>query len=158
MLFYVWEDARVWTYWDHSFHVLLGYLESVSCIILHSCPSPQLLSACRREWLQLDGCYVIDIVLPGCLPGSEIHTWRARITDDCDILVYWYVRIYPFLPGSSLLSPSFYECQTDFLWHKLEYLTLLLKNLSDSWFSLEKCSIFSVIWKMFSWFDFSHPA
>ena len=35
----------------------------------------------------------------------------------------------PFLPGSSLLSPSFYDCQTDFLWHKLDYLTLLLKNL-----------------------------
>ena len=59
----------------------------------------------------------------------------------------------PFLSGSSLLSPSFYECQTDFPWHRLDYLTLVLKNLNDSWFSLEKCPIFSVIWKMFSWFD-----
>ena len=32
------------------------------------------------------------IVLSGCRPGSEIHIWRAGITDGCDIFVYWYGR------------------------------------------------------------------
>ena len=30
-LFKVWDDARVWSYWNHSFDMNLGHLESVSC-------------------------------------------------------------------------------------------------------------------------------
>ena len=31
MLFYVWEDARVWAYWNHSFDMYLNYLGQLSC-------------------------------------------------------------------------------------------------------------------------------
>ena len=34
-IFYVWEDARVWAHWNHSFHEHLNYLVPVSCF-LHS--------------------------------------------------------------------------------------------------------------------------
>ena len=51
---------------------------------------PELfLCAPQREWLQPDGCWIASIVLlHGCHWGSEIHIWRAEISDDCDILVY----------------------------------------------------------------------
>ena len=32
VLFYVWEDARVWAYWNHSFYMHFNYLGPVSCI------------------------------------------------------------------------------------------------------------------------------
>ena len=44
---------------------------------------PESLSIHHREWLQLDGCWMLFSFL-----GSEIHLWRAGITDGCDILVY----------------------------------------------------------------------
>ena len=31
VLFYVWEDARVWAHWNHSFDMHLSYLGPVSC-------------------------------------------------------------------------------------------------------------------------------
>ena len=31
VLFYVWEDARVWAHWSHSFDMLVNYLRPVSC-------------------------------------------------------------------------------------------------------------------------------
>ena len=33
-----------------------------------------------------------EFVAAACWHGSEIHIWRTRITDSCDILVYWYDR------------------------------------------------------------------
>ena len=32
MLCYVWEDARVWAHWNHSFDMHLSYLGPVSCV------------------------------------------------------------------------------------------------------------------------------
>lgn len=40
--------------------------------------------------LRSDGCQIADIV-PSWLP------WRAGITNDCDILVYWYEENTAFL-------------------------------------------------------------
>ena len=31
VLFYVWEEARVWAHWNHSFHMYLSYVGPVSC-------------------------------------------------------------------------------------------------------------------------------
>ena len=50
--------------------------------------SHHLLSAHSREWLQPDSYQIAGIILPRCPPGSEIHIWRARISDGCDILVF----------------------------------------------------------------------
>ena len=35
-----------------------------------------------------------SLQIPGCPQGSEIHIWRDEITDDPDILFYWYGRKY----------------------------------------------------------------
>lgn len=38
------------------------------------------------------------------LRAQEIYIWRARITDDCDILVYWILQeMFPFLGVGVLL-------------------------------------------------------
>ena len=55
---------------------------------LHICLS-QLLPQ-GSPWGVIDGCRIGGIVLPGCPWGSEIHIWRARIADGCDLLIYWY--------------------------------------------------------------------
>ena len=48
--FYVWEDTRVWTHWNYSFHMHLSYLEPVSRVF-HIL---SFLEAHPREWLQSD--------------------------------------------------------------------------------------------------------
>ena len=50
-----------------------------------------------------DGCPIARIVFPGHPPGSEIHIWKARITDDT--LVCGYGKKYSIpqhLPGGEL--------------------------------------------------------
>ena len=59
--------------------------------ILHFSP-PEFLSAHHKEGLQPDGCPWT--LLPECPWGSGIHIWKARITNDCEILVYWYGKTY----------------------------------------------------------------
>ena len=87
-LFYVWEDARGWALWNHSFHMHFSYLGLVSCVF-HILL--QFLSVHHKEWLQPNGCQIAGtVLLLGLTPGSKIHTGRAGITDDYDILVYWY--------------------------------------------------------------------
>ena len=54
----------------------------------------EFLSVYHREWLQPCGCQIVGTVLhPRSPQCSEIHIWRAGITDDY-ILVYWYGRKY----------------------------------------------------------------
>ena len=31
--FFVWEDASIWTHWNHSFHLYLSYLGPASCFL-----------------------------------------------------------------------------------------------------------------------------
>ena len=59
-----------------------------SCLCFFHICLLQLLRAHRPEWLKLGGCQIAGIILPRCPPGSEIHIWRARISDGCDILVF----------------------------------------------------------------------
>ena len=116
-LFYVWEDARGSALWNHSFHMHFSYLGLVSCVF--HILLLQFLSAHHKEWLQPNGCQIAGtVLLLGLTPGSKIHTGRAGITDDYDILIYWYsfVRVregpqscptlcdpmYCSLPGSFL--------------------------------------------------------
>ena len=53
------------------------------------------LSTHFREQLQSDGCWIPGIVFPGCSWGSEIHIWRTKSADDCDILhviqIHWRI-------------------------------------------------------------------
>ena len=47
-LFYVWEAARVWVHWNHSFDTCLSFQGPVSCFHL-----PKFLRAHHREWFSL---------------------------------------------------------------------------------------------------------
>ena len=59
MLFYIWEDGRVWVHWNHFFHLHLSYLVPVSCMFCifppptpPSTPAPTAPQCSSREWLQ----------------------------------------------------------------------------------------------------------
>ena len=75
MIFYVWEDARVWACWNHSFHTHLSNLEPVSCFHILGSSGLPIGS----------GCSLMD---------TRSHrysfpfwvVWRAGIVDDCDII------------------------------------------------------------------------
>ena len=56
-LFYVWEAARVWVHWNHSFDTCLSFQGPVSCFHL-----PKFLRAHHREWLQSDGHKMASIL------------------------------------------------------------------------------------------------
>ena len=81
VLFYIWEDARVWAYQTHSFHVHLSYPGPVSCAF-HILSSP---GAHRGEWLQswglLDGRY--SQPSSGAHPGGlqSLMTVTSLFTD-----------------------------------------------------------------------------
>ena len=49
------------------------------------------------------------LLLPECPWGSGVHIWRTIITDDCDILVYWYGRKYSIPQGESLYESSIFR-------------------------------------------------
>ena len=70
-VFYVWEDARVWAGWNHSFYRLLSYSESASCVFTSWAPwgltigsswslmtarSPVLFSFLDALGLTMEGC------------------------------------------------------------------------------------------------------
>ena len=96
----------------------------ISCIFLH----PELL--CSPEGVAADVA-TRSLQLPGCPQGSEIHIWRAEITDDPDILVYWYGRKYSIF---SIPYPkdSIYN-------HKLEFWspTILCKTFPHLSFQMQ---------------------
>ena len=55
VLFYVWEDTRVWAHWNHSFLTHLSYLGPLSCVFTAWVPPglpTEPFRALYREWLQ----------------------------------------------------------------------------------------------------------
>ena len=64
-LFYIWKDARVWAHWNHSFPMHLSCLEPVSCNISH----PDIFSSHCREWLQSNGCQMVQVFFLSALEG-----------------------------------------------------------------------------------------
>ena len=87
VIVYVWEEARVWTHWNHS--SCASQLSGVS--LLHN----------RREWLQPDPSIVF---LPGCPGELESPMTVASLFIDM-------ARNTPFLtpdPQKELFSLTFY--------------------------------------------------
>ena len=87
VLFCVWEDARVWAHWNHSFHMHFSYPGPTSCMF----SSPEL------PWGSPSGVAAVWwLVFFSFLSALRAHqlTLGGGITDDCNILVYWYSRQY----------------------------------------------------------------
>ena len=115
-LFYVWEDARVWTHWNHSFHMHLSSLEPVSCIFT-SWVSLELTGSWRRAAVA-DGCDIFCLLIsqeifhlsvPSALPSS-FHIWKfafslpVLIFYDAMSLLFW--TTLEFLDGNAKLTSS----------------------------------------------------
>ena len=56
LLFYVWEDMRIWVHWKHSFNLHLTCLGPVACFSLSWIPSGSLVGGGQQQlltwWLQ----------------------------------------------------------------------------------------------------------
>lgn len=53
------------------------------------------VGAHHREWLQSEGCCMAGLLLFPVFPQELTSShWRATVTDDYDILIYWYDRKY----------------------------------------------------------------
>ena len=75
---------------EFSAFLYMGRLKSLGLLKLFLSYASQL-SGTRCSGGLADGC---QIVFLGCPLGSEIHIWRAGITDCCDILISWYSKKY----------------------------------------------------------------
>ena len=58
VLVYVWEDARLWVHWNHTFDVHLSSLWPASCSFLSQVPSG--LTVRPLQWL--DGCDILCLL------------------------------------------------------------------------------------------------
>ena len=81
-LFYVWEDARVCTDWNHSFAMHLSCLGPASCAF-----SSWVSSGCVMSVAPAVNCYEAGILFESWVPsGLTIRVAVMRWLDDCNIL------------------------------------------------------------------------
>ena len=83
VLFYVWEDPRVWAHWNHSFDLHLSSLGPVSCVFTSWVSSGLTVGS---------GCSLVaprwQVFFPSWVPSGLTCSPLvvASIADDCDIL------------------------------------------------------------------------
>ena len=71
VLLYVWEDARVWVHWNHSFDMHLNYLRLVSCMFSSWIPSECTVEGgCSSYWL--DGRNILFLNMAGDVPFTPL--------------------------------------------------------------------------------------
>ena len=89
-LFYVWEDAKLWAHWNHSFDGHLSFLGPVSCIFT---------SWVSSGWTLGSGCSVMAATWQVCLVSflSFLRAHQLTLGGGCTTVtsfVYWYGRQY----------------------------------------------------------------
>ena len=89
MLFYVWEDARVWAHWGYSLHMQLSSLGPISHF-----SQLELLRAHCREWLQSGGCWWQVFFSSWVLLGTSAHVGGLQALIIVTSFVYRYERQY----------------------------------------------------------------
>ena len=90
-VFYVREDARVWTHWSHSFDVHLSSLGLGSCVFTTWVPQSLLWGVAAVWWLMDGRCSF----LPESPQGSPAHyLWWLQLLRIVTFFVHWYGRKY----------------------------------------------------------------
>ena len=93
VLFYLWEDARVWSHWNHSFDMHLSFWEPGSCFHIIT-----FLKFRCGEWLQSDSCEMSGTLsFLNSLRAHQLTKMVAAIADDVTSFVYWCGGNIPFL-------------------------------------------------------------
>lgn len=98
MLCFVWEDAKVWAHWNHSFGVHLSYLGQVSCVFISwvssQCTLGSGCSLLAARWQLYSLCF------PNSLGPTGSHLEVARIADYRDILllIWWAIFYFSVWP------------------------------------------------------------
>ena len=91
VLSYVWEDPRLWACWNHSFYMHLSYLGPIACVFNILSFLGAHHGRVTTVWWLLHGRFSFLSCGPSGLTSSHR---RAAVTDDYDVLVYWYDREY----------------------------------------------------------------
>ena len=60
LLFYIWQDARVWAYWNHCFHMYLDCRPSILFFSILNLRGAQLGDIFSGSWL--DGCNILCLL------------------------------------------------------------------------------------------------
>ena len=117
MLFYIWEDARIWAHWNHSFHVHLSYpiRASILCVFTPWAPlglttgsscnlmaawsqAFSFLSAFRAQGLTLEGWNRHDYDILALLIWQEkFYFIYICVCVYMCVCVYIYIYIYKLL-------------------------------------------------------------
>ena len=107
VLFYVWEDAKVWAHWNHSFGIYLSYLGPVSCVF----SSLSLLRVHHWGWLHwLMAWWWASCFYPEFPQGSL--SWGG-----CNVMARWLQHpLFTDLAGNIVHLHTqwffiFFECQ-----------------------------------------------
>ena len=124
VLFYVWEDAKVWACWNHSFDILLSYLGLVSWVFTfwvssglnlgHGCSlMPALLfsHSVVSDSLQPRGLQHTRLPCPlpsptACSNSCPLSQWCHPTTSSSVILFSSHLQSFP-ASGSFLMSQLF---------------------------------------------------
>ena len=83
-------STGVWAHWSLSFDMHLMYLRPVFCVFISWASSGFTIESGCRVCL-LDGTYSFPSLV---FSGLTCSGWRAAITDNSDILLYWFDRKY----------------------------------------------------------------
>ena len=75
VLFYIWEDARVWAHWNHSFDMHLSYLGPVSCFSPIWIPLRAHCLGLKCWWLD-NGQHSLLIEMAGKIYLSTQGSWN----------------------------------------------------------------------------------
>ena len=104
-LFYVWEYASVWAYWNHSFHMHLSHLGPASCVF-HILSSSVLIvgSSCSLMAASLHRYSSPSWMLLG-LKNSHLQNWHGWGMWNPCLLIWQEILHFSELWLIHLLSP-----------------------------------------------------
>ena len=95
---YVWEDARVWGYWSHFFHMHLSYLGPASCLFTEVFSFLNCLQFSRSV---AQSCPTLCDPMDCRTPGLPVHQQLPEFT-----LTHVHQVGDAIQPSHSLSSPS----------------------------------------------------
>ena len=117
--FCIWEDAKVWAHWSHSFDMHLSSIGPASCILLWT----------SSGYLIGDGQAVADCLMTGILFQSWVCS-RFTVGGGCNVMAWW------------LQQPLFTDVVGNIFFHSHRpYSLLLLSERAPGWRGTELSTV-----------------
>ena len=125
VLFYIWEDAKLWAHWDYSFDKHFGYLGPVSCAFSFWVSSGCTVGGCL-QWLMAASCFYPEF--PQGSPSGQLQCEGLMATTS---FVYWYGRQHFFIDKPfCFLSLWFWQLYIPHISGIIQYLSSSVQIIS----------------------------